>query len=354
MVKILLAGWFSFEKCNVTAGDLMARDIVCEWVEKAGYRYDVALAPPFIGGVDWRLADPHIYSHVVFVCGPFPYVKLSNEFVEHFSSCRMIGVDLSMIEPIDNWNPFDVLLERDSSACTRPDITFLSHQAKVPVVGIILVHPQHEYKDKGRHEIAHEAINRLMASREMVTVPIDTGLDPNQTNLKSAAEIESLISRMDFVVTTRLHGTVLALKNGVPVIAIDPIAGGAKIVLQTETIGWPVVFSADSLTDEALQQAFDYCYTEQAREKARECRARAIKLVEQVRDEFIIALDSPSSASARVWREEALDKSQLEPPRLPIRKVAIRKARTFKKKATYAIVKLLLGNKKTEALLSKL
>ncbi|MBW4498580.1 MAG: polysaccharide pyruvyl transferase family protein [Scytonema hyalinum WJT4-NPBG1] len=259
-----------------------------------------------------------------------------------------------MIESINHWNPFDVLLERDSSANSRPDIAFLSRQAKVPVVGVILVHPQHEYKDKGRHEIANDAINRLIASREMVAVPIDTGLDPNQTNLRSAAEIDSLIARMDFVVTTRLHGTVLALKNGVPVLAIDPIAGGAKIVLQTQTIGWPVVFTPDSLTDEALQQAFDYCYTEEAREKARVCRDRAIKVVEQVRDEFILALDSPSSSSARVWREEALDKSQLEPPRLPIRQVAVRKARTFKKKATYALVKLLLGNKKTEAILSKL
>ncbi|MDZ8024541.1 MAG: polysaccharide pyruvyl transferase family protein [Nostoc sp. DedQUE11] len=352
-MKILVAGWFSFEKCNTTAGDLMARDIVCEWIEKAGYAYDVALAPPFVGGVDWRLVDPHTYSHVVFVCGPFPYVKLSNDFVEHFSSCSLIGVDLSMIEPIDRWNPFDVLLERDSSAISRPDITFVSRQPKVPVVGVILVHPQHEYKDKGRHQIAHEAINRLIASREMVTVPIDTGLDPNQTNLKSAAEIESLIARMDFVVTTRLHGTVLALKNGVPVIAIDPIAGGAKIVLQTKTIGWPVVFNAENLTDEALQQAFDYCQTEAAREKARDCRDRAIKVVEQVRDEFISAL-MPSSSSARVYREEALDKSQLEPPRFTIRQVVVRKAKTFKKKATYAIVKLLLGNQKSEVLLSKL
>jgi hypothetical protein len=349
-MKILVAGWFSFEKCNVTAGDLMARDLVCEWIEKTDYAYDIALAPPFVGGIDWRSVDPHTYSHVVFVCGPFPYVKLSTEFVKHFSCCRLIGVDLSMIEPINHWNPFDVLLERDSSVSSRPDITFLSRQAKVPVVGVILVHPQHEYKDKGRHEIANDAINRLIASREIVAIPIDTGLDPNQTNLRSAAEIDSLIARMDFVVTTRLHGTVLALKNGVPVLAIDPIAGGAKIVLQTQTIGWPVVFSVDSLTDEGLQQAFDYCYTEEAREKARECRDRAIKVVEQVRDEFILALDSSSSLSARVCHEEELDKSQLEPPRLSTRQVVVRKARTLKKKLTFALVKLLLGNKKIEIL----
>ncbi|MCA1990878.1 MAG: polysaccharide pyruvyl transferase family protein [Coleofasciculus sp. S288] len=347
-MKTLVAGWFSFEKCNVTAGDLMARDLACEWLESAGHSYDVALAPPFTGGVDWCSVAPSTYSHVVFVCGPFPYMNLTTEFVQHFSSCRLIGLDLSMIEPIDVWNPFDILVERDSSACSRPDITFLSQQKKVPIVGVILVHPQQEYKGKGKHEVANEAINRLIASREMVAVPIDTGLDPNTTNLRTAAEVESLIARMDFVVTTRLHGTVLALKNGVPAIAIDAISGGAKLMCQAKTLGWPLVFSIDNLTDEALHKAFDYCQTEEAHFQARNCRDRAIKAVEQLRDEFISALALPNSASARVWREEALDKSLLEPTHLTIGQRLLNQARNLKKKVVYIIVKWLLGNKKIE------
>ncbi len=345
-MKALVVGWFSFEQCNVTAGDLMARDIACEWLESVNYAYDVALAAPFIDGVDWRAVDPNTYSHVVFVCGPFPYTKLTTEFLEHFNSCRLIGLDLSMIEPINIWNPFDVLLERDSSANSHPDITFVSRQAKVPVVGIILVHPQQEYKQKGRHQVANEAINRLIASREMVAVPIDTGLDPNTTNLRSAAEVESLIARMDMVVTTRLHGTVLALKNAVPVIAIDAIAGGAKVLRQAETIGWQTVLTVDNLSDEAMRKAFEYCLTEQAREEARVCRDRAIKELAQVHDNFISALDLSSSSSARVCCKEGLDKSLLEPPRLTIEQIAVHKARTFKNKAVYTIVNWLLGQKK--------
>ncbi len=307
-MKTLVAGWFSFEGCNVTAGDLMARDVACEWLESAGHSYDVALVPPFIDGVDWRAVDPKTYSHVVFVCGPFPCDRNSTEFVQRFSGCRLIGLDLSMIEPLNVWNPFDVLIERDSSVSSHPDISFVSRQAKVPIVGIILVHPQHEYGNKGRHQVANEAINRLIASREMVAVPIDTGLDPNTTNLRTAAEVESLIARMDLVVTTRLHGTVLALKNAVPTVSIDAISGGAKVLRQAEMIGWSMVFPIDSLSDDMLQKAFEYCLTEEARVKARECRDRAIKAVEQVRDEFISALDLPSSSSERVWSQEALNK----------------------------------------------
>jgi hypothetical protein len=310
-MKILVAGWFSFEGCSVTGGDLMARDLACQWIESTGHSYDIALASPFIGGVNWRSVDPKTYSHVVFVCGPFACNRGNAEFVKYFSSCRLIGLDLSMIEPTDRWNPFDVLIERDSSAIARPDIAFGCDQPKIPIVGIILVHPQNEYGSKNQHHIANEAINRLINSREMVALPIDTGLDPNKTNLRTAAEIESLIARMDLVVTTRLHGTVLALKNSVPAIVIDGIAGGAKVLRQAETIGWPVAFSVDRISDEALQKAFEYCLTEDARAKAKECCDRALKTVEQVRDEFILALNSSSSSSARVCSQEALKEYDL-------------------------------------------
>jgi polysaccharide pyruvyl transferase WcaK-like protein len=60
---------------------------------------------------------------------------------------------------------------------------------------------------------------------------------------------------MDMVVTMRLHGMVLALKNGIPAVAIDPQSGGAKIVRQAKEIGWLNAFSVDSATDEALARA---------------------------------------------------------------------------------------------------
>ena len=58
VMKALVTGWFSFEEMGATAGDLMARDVVCEWLGRAGCPHDVALAPPFEGGVDWSTVDP--------------------------------------------------------------------------------------------------------------------------------------------------------------------------------------------------------------------------------------------------------------------------------------------------------
>ena len=57
-MRALVAGWFSWEKYTATAGDLMACDVACDWLRQAGLPFDVALAPPFTGGVDWRTVDP--------------------------------------------------------------------------------------------------------------------------------------------------------------------------------------------------------------------------------------------------------------------------------------------------------
>src|SRR5262249_15620796 len=141
------------------------------------------------------------------------------EFLGRFAGCYKVGLDLSMIRPVGEWNPFDVLLERDSDRAARPDLSFLCRRPRVPVVGVALVHPQREYGPRGRHAEADAALGRLLAAREAALVRIDTRLDENATGLRTAAEVESLIARVDLMVTTRLHGMVLALKNGVPALA---------------------------------------------------------------------------------------------------------------------------------------
>ncbi len=286
-MRTLVAGWFSFEQMGATAGDLLARDLVCQWLQEVGMAYDVALAAPFFGGVDWQNVNPEDYTHVAFVCGPFGNGWPITDFLPRFARSRLVGVNLTMLEPLEAWDPFDLLLERDSSRLARPDITFLSQQPKVPVIGVVLVHPQKEYGARALHHQANAAVSRLLDAREVAAVPIDTRLDENSTGLRTPREVESVIARMDVVVTTRLHGTVLALKNAVPVVAIDPIAGGAKIKRQTETIGWPVVFTVDALTDESLMEAFSFCLTEEARSLAQDCGRLARELLKDVRADFL-------------------------------------------------------------------
>lgn len=287
MRRVLVSGWFSFEKMGSTAGDIIARDLVCKWLDEAGLPYHVALAEPFKGGVSWEKTNPGDYTDVVFVCGPFGNGWPVTEFLNHFSGCRLSGVNLTMLQSLEEWNPFGILFERDSNRATRPDITFLAPPPKVPVVGVILAHKQLEYGKHSLHEKANEAIQKLLAEKEVSVVMIDTSLENNQGGLRTHGEVESLIARMDMVITTRLHGTVLALKNGVPVIPIDPIEGGAKISLQVKALGWPLLFQNGDMEMTDLLKAFDFCLTENARNMARECAQSARERVKQVREGFI-------------------------------------------------------------------
>ena len=289
-MKTLVAGWFSFELMGASAGDLIARDLVCDWLREAGQEYDVALAPPFEGGVRWEEATPDAYERVIFVCGPFGNGEPVYRFLARFSGRQLIGINLSMLEPLEIWNPFDLLLERDSSVTSRPDITMLSREPLVPVVGLVLIDEQPEYGENDLRKAANDAFGRLIASREMSVVPIDTRLDVNKTGLRTPAEVESLIARMDVVLTTRLHGLVLALKNGVPAVAIDSVAGGHKVSRQAETLGWPHIFHADRLDEEALGRAFNQCLREEARSEAAACRERAFRTLLHTREQLIRTL----------------------------------------------------------------
>jgi hypothetical protein len=288
--KTLVAGWFSFEQMGASAGDVLARDVACHWLREAGRTYDIALAPPFTGGVDWRTSNPADYDQVLFVCGPFGNGQPVTEFLARFAGRRLIGLNLTMLEPLKAWNPFDLLLERDSSRSANPDLALLAAAKRVPIVGVVLIDSQPEYKRRALHQQANESLKQLVAGRDVAAVPIDTRLDDNHTGLHTAAQIESLIARCDMVVTTRLHGLVLSLKNGVPVIALDSVAGGAKVHRQASVLDWPMAFIVDQATDADLERAFDYCLTDEARRQARHCAALAAERLKTVRDEFMAAM----------------------------------------------------------------
>jgi len=285
-MRVLLTGWFSFPGMGATAGDLLARDVVARWLAESAFPFDVAHCAAFEGGVDIESADPSAYSHVIFVCGPIGNGPPIQEFLERYAHCRLVALDVSLLQSLDDWNPFDLLIERDSEHTQRPDFSLAADLESTPVAGIVLAHRQLEYGSRGRHPEADGAVWRLVERRGLAPVEIDTCLDPNTTRLRSRAMVTSLIARMDVVVTTRLHGLVLALKQGVPALAIDPIAGGAKVSAQARALAWPAVVDADELADDALDRVLDYCLSGEARARAIQSRDRGMAVLRQVEHQF--------------------------------------------------------------------
>lgn len=283
-INILIAGWFSFENGHATAGDILSKDLICNWLDSASVKYSVALDPPFQNGLNWRYVNPAEYSHVIFVCGPFDKGKLEYDFFSKFSPhCRLIGLNLSMLIPISEWNPFDLLIERNSSRAVNPDLVFLAPSNKLPVVGICLVE---DYQDS-MVPYVNKLIKDFLTNFSAAIIYIDTRLDSNSTALRSPAEIESLISRVDVLITTRLHGMVLALKHGIPVVAIDPEKGGSKIRMQCELLNWKAVINADQLTFSELEKCVRYCLTKNAHNDALICSEFARKNISDIHHKLI-------------------------------------------------------------------
>jgi hypothetical protein len=290
-VKTLVAGWFSFDEVVATVGDLMARDVLCGWLDRGGVAYDVACAPLIGGGVDWRAVDPDSYERVIFVCGPFGRRPLLEELVDRFHDKPLTGIDLSMLEGEQAWDPFDVLFARDGGdgEVGRPDLSFAAPSPpRLAVAAVLLAPPQGEYGGC-LHRAAGAAIARLPDLRPVTLLRTDTDLLDGD-RVRGVAEVATLIARSDVVVTTRMHGLVLALREGVPAVAIDPIAGSAKVSRQARAIGWPAALLAEDVSDTALGEAFDWCLTDEAREQARTCCEDARRRVGGLEREFIAAL----------------------------------------------------------------
>ena len=166
-----------------------------------------------------------------------------------------------------------------------------------PVLGVCLVE-EHLEADVST---ANRAIEAMLAAREFAIVRIDTRLDQNEAGLRTAGEIEALVARMDAVVTTRLHGFALALKNGIPALAIDAVPGGGKLLRQCSLVGWPNVLPVDRLDGTSMERALDFALTPEAGSLARECAARARGALDEVRARLIadLAMDDTTKAVCR-------------------------------------------------------
>lgn len=256
MTRALVCGWFTVDGGEATAGDLLAMEDVRSILAAADVEVRVVTNSGFPDGTRLDDVDPADVDCLVFVCGPLHSDRVAR-MVDRFPAARKVAVNVSVVDEAMAGR-FDVVLARDGAGPTLPDLTFRQDPPALPVIGVVRAHPQPEYPG-ARHARADDAIRLLLAGHPCAAVDFDTRVhpsaDPLQAHGRSPAEITSLAGRMDAVVSTRLHGMVLALGQGVPVLAIDPIAGGAKVTAQAAALDWPCRFTVDDLAAVALDAA---------------------------------------------------------------------------------------------------
>lgn len=276
-MNVLLTGWPSFVEGEATAGDVLSMDAVAAALEGARIPYEVAWSPRFRPG-RLRLADapPERYTHVVFACGPV-HGEQFRWLHQRYARCRRIAVGVSVIDPDDPAvRGFDTVLARDGDGTARRDLAARAATSTVPVVGVIPVTGQAEYGGRRRHQDVADAVTGWLAGQDCARVPMGTRLGVDDwRECATADQFTSLLGRMDLVVTMRLHGLVLALRSGVPAVAVDPVAGGAKVSAQADAWSWPAVVTAEALTEPdgdgpaQLRRWYDWCRGPAGRAAAR-------------------------------------------------------------------------------------
>lgn len=248
-----MVGWFSVHEVIATVGDELAADVVRGWLDEAGIAHDTARADFLGAGIDWRTADPGAYTDLVFVGGPLSADPTLAALLARFPTARRLAVNASVLDA-GTAARFDVVLPRDGR---RSDLAAAAPVEWRPVLAVLFAPVQSEYADRSRAARVRRVLTDWLATRGLpwYEVSTDSYADGRE---RDPAEVVSLLARADVVLSMRLHGLALGLAAGVPVIACDPVDGGAKVADQAAAVGWalfllPADLSADRL-DDALQR----------------------------------------------------------------------------------------------------
>jgi hypothetical protein len=280
-VRVLLAGWPSFLHGEATAGDVLSMDRIHGALGRAGVPSEVAWSPIFRpGSLSLNDADPDRYTHLVFVCGPL-HGEQVRSLHHRFGRCRRIAVGVTVLDPSDPAvTGFDVVLARDTPHQRgHRDLAAGTSTRRRPVVGVVLAPGQSEYGNRRRHDEVHQRITAWLLSQDCARVPVDTRLDPRHWRQHSTPDqLDSVLCRLDMVLSTRLHGLVLALRLGVPVLAVDPVHGGGKVSAQAAAWDWPALVTADQVLRRVdwLRRWWGWCLSAEGRTLAARRAAAAV------------------------------------------------------------------------------
>jgi hypothetical protein len=252
--------WWGSMPGGATIGDLMAVNNLSAELHARGHDHAVLSHPRFAtnGHISCRTL-PVVRSEVrtlVFVCGPLlSHPRLVTLFTM-FPAARKLAVGVSVLSGESKINRLvSRFVARDGMSPCFFDLAIGDVKAVcVPGrdrplrVGLCFRGRQKEYGSAncqaGRAEALLERVAANMSSRP---VRISTELSCN-----SPHHIRSQLDEVDIVLTTRLHGSLLTLAQGKPVIAVDQIAGGAKVLPLLTRIEWPYVVPVEKASEERL------------------------------------------------------------------------------------------------------
>ena len=299
--RVLVTGWWSFLHGEATAGDLAAGDAVATWLTEAGIDHVVAWSPVLAGaarGPTIEECEPSSFSDLVFVCGPLGGWQVE-ELCDRYATCRRTAIGVSVVDPATAAR-FDEVIARDGPGGRCADLSFAAPVLRRwPLVVLIRANAQPEYGDRSRHLEVHAAVEEGLRRLDVTTIEADTRVDPREWRQRSGAQLDSLLAAADVVVTTRLHGLVLALRAGTPAVAVDPVAGGAKVTAQAQGLAWPALLEATEVDPEKVAESIAWCRSPASLDAVRHSLGIAEQQLTGARNRLVETLGSTSGNGHR-------------------------------------------------------
>jgi hypothetical protein len=223
---------------------------------------------------------------------------LTNALFARFNVKPLMGTGVSILPHDDPHyaNPFDAVLARQGAERVFGDVAIIAPPSEdrpatnnAIKVGVALRGAQIDYGEARCRWQEAEAL-ALAAAQQALSVAggVVTNIENHlqQSNL-TPDRIEALYADCDLVITSRYHGAVCALRQGVPFIAIDQIEGGAKVYNLLAPLGWKHVYRVDDLDETTVRSAVADILTKPDLDQLFQARREAVRAA----NETLIALD---------------------------------------------------------------
>lgn len=292
--RCLILWWGSLRDMDATVGDCMAVANLALGLQRRGLLVEIAafhdLRLPGIKTVHPAAAHPRRYRAVCFACGPLRARRKVLDLVRRYRSCYRLAAGVSVL-PGETaiLSEFDDIVARDGVPGAAFDLAladpwrglFPQPDSLGQAVASCFRGAQSSVGSErpSLHDRA-EGILRTAAQHASAGDPV-IGIDTVAADHAGIAAVMAKFAQSRLVLTTRLHGALLALEMGIPFVAIDQIAGGHKVSEVLKRVGWPFVFNAETAQAGQVADAVATVLDPEFAPQLQRYRATAVQLANQ-------------------------------------------------------------------------
>lgn len=201
----------------------------------------------------------HTYTTMIFCCGPLGTGLMP--LFEKFWHTKRIAVGVSLLESTPPESLVHAWYARDSKDgvgfdLALADIGYPHFVAPLAArrqgrAALCMVGLQGEYGGRCGNQLVDKYVREVMEGKRRK--PVNTLLDLNRA-IPESTELD--LQGSEYMITTRLHGSLLSIFHKVPLVVFDQIRDGAKVTRVLERVDQPVL-QAWTTTREELAAAIE-------------------------------------------------------------------------------------------------